>query len=209
MLYRTLGRTGQSVSLLGIGGFHLSIPDRDEEAIKIVRKAIDHGVTFLDNAWDYADGESEKRMGEALRDGYRGKAFLMTKLDGRTAKAAKEQLEESLKRLRTDVIDLVQIHEILRMEDPDRCFAPDGVVEALLAAQKAGKIRYIGFTGHKDPVVHLRMLETGKLHGFTPDTVQMPLNIMDAHFRSFAHQVVPVLVQEQIGVLGMKSLGSG
>jgi aryl-alcohol dehydrogenase-like predicted oxidoreductase len=209
MQYRTLGRTGQTVSLLGLGGFHLSIPKADDEALRIVRKAIDHGVTFMDNSWDYANGKSETRMGQALRDGYRQKVFLMTKLDGRTAKAADQQLEESLKRLQVDVIDLVQIHEVLRLEDPDRSFEPGGVVEALVAARKAGKIRYIGFTGHKDPVVHLRMLETAKLHDFHFDTAQMPLNVMDAHFRSFAHQVLPELVKEQMGILGMKPLGSG
>lgn len=209
MMYRQLGRTGQSVSLLGLGGFHLSLPPSEEEAIKIVRKAVDSGVTFLDNCWDYAEGKSEIRMGKALRDGYREKVFLMTKIDGRTAEVANKQLEESLKRLQTDVIDLLQIHEVLRLEDPDRSFAPGGVVDALVSAKAAGKIRYIGFTGHKDPVVHLRMLETARAHGFRFDTAQMPLNVMDAHFRSFAHQVVPVLVREQMGILGMKPLASG
>jgi predicted aldo/keto reductase-like oxidoreductase len=209
MLYRQLGQTGQSVSLLGLGGFHLSIPQSDEEAIRIVRKAVDNGITFMDNCWDYADGKSENRMGRALRDGYRQKVFLMTKVDGRTRDSASTQLEESLKRLQVETLDLVQVHEVLRMEDPDRSFAPGGVIEALQAAQKAGKLRFIGFTGHKDPLVHLRMLETARLHGFRLDTVQMPLNVMDAHFRSFAHQVLPVLVREEIGVLGMKPLASG
>jgi predicted aldo/keto reductase-like oxidoreductase len=209
MLYRPLGRTGQTVSLLGLGGFHLSIPQSDGEATRIIHKAIDNGVTFMDNCWDYADGKSENRMGAALRGGYRDKVFLMTKLDGRTGESANKQLEESLKRLQTDHVDLLQIHEVLRMEDPDRSFAPGGVVEALQAAQKAGKIRFIGFTGHKDPLVHLRMLDTARVHGFRFDTVQMPLNVMDAHFRSFAHQVLPVLVREQIGVCGMKPLASG
>jgi predicted aldo/keto reductase-like oxidoreductase len=163
----------------------------------------------MDNCWDYNDGVSEERMGKGLRDGYRDKVFLMTKLDGRTRSSASKQLDESLRRLQTDHVDLVQIHEVIRLEDPDRAFAPDGVVEALIAAQRAGKTRFIGFTGHKDPIVHLRMLEIAKKHNFTFDTVQMPLNVMDAHFRSFRNQVLPVLVKEQIGVLGMKPLGSG
>jgi aryl-alcohol dehydrogenase-like predicted oxidoreductase len=148
-------------------------------------------------------------MGKALRDGYRQKVFLMTKIDGRTKKAAAEQLDESLKRLQTDVIDLVQHHEVLRLEDPDRIFADGGAQEALTEAKQAGKIRFIGFTGHKDPLVHLRMLEVAAKHDFRFDTVQMPLNVMDAHFRSFERAVLPVLVREGIGVLGMKSMGDG
>jgi aryl-alcohol dehydrogenase-like predicted oxidoreductase len=171
--------------------------------------ALDHGITFLDNCWDYNDGESEARMGHALRDGYRKKAFLMTKLDGRTAQAATAQLEQSLKRLQTDVIDLVQVHEVIRMEDADRVFARGGAIEALVAAKQAGKLRYIGFTGHKSPDIHLHMLEVARKNGFAFDTVQMPLNAMDPHFRSFEKKVLPVLVRQRIGVLGMKSLGSG
>jgi aryl-alcohol dehydrogenase-like predicted oxidoreductase len=148
-------------------------------------------------------------MGKALRDGYRKKVFLMTKIDGRTKKAAAEQLDQSLERLQTDVIDLLQFHEILRMEDPDRIFAEGGAMETVLAAKKAGKIRFIGFTGHKDPLVHLRMLDVAKDHEFHFDTAQMPLNVLDAHFRSFGQKVVPVLVREGIGVLGMKSMGDG
>jgi aryl-alcohol dehydrogenase-like predicted oxidoreductase len=210
MLYRPLGKTGETISLLGLGGFHLSMPQTDEEATRIIHKAIDHGVTFMDNSWDYANGKSETRMGNALKEGgRRDKVFLMTKLDGRTAKAANGQLEESLKRLQTDHLDLVQVHEVIRMEDPDRSFEPEGIVNALVTAKKAGKLRFIGFTGHKDPLIHLRMLETARLHNFTFDTVQMPVNVMDAHFRSFSHQVLPVLVRENIGVLGMKPFAGG
>jgi predicted aldo/keto reductase-like oxidoreductase len=208
MIYRELGRTGEKVSALGLGGFHIGNPP-EAEGIKIIRSAIDRGVTFLDNCWDYHDGESEKRMGKALRDGYRQKVFLMTKLDGRTKQLAAKQIDESLQRLQTDRIDLMQHHEVIRLEDPDRIFSEGGAMEAVVEAQKAGKIRFIGFTGHKDPMVHLRMLETAKNHGFRFDTAQMPLNVMDAHFRSFGKQVVPELVKEGIGVLGMKPLASG
>ena len=209
MIYRPLGRTGESVSLVGIGGSHLSRPDDEAEATRIVRAAVDGGVNFMDNCWDYSNGKSEERMGQALRDGYREKVFLMTKIDGRTKKAATEQINDCLRRLQTDHVDLLQHHEILRMEDPDRVFAPGGSMEAVVEAQKAGKVRFIGFTGHKDPAVHLRMLEVAGEHGFHFDTVQFPLNVMDAHFRSFARQVVPAARKEGIGILGMKPLGSG
>jgi predicted aldo/keto reductase-like oxidoreductase len=209
MRYRQLGRTKEEVSIIGLGGHHIGRQKLEKESIQIIRAAIDAGINFMDNCWDYHDGGSEVRMGNALRDGYRKKVFLMTKLDGRTKKAADDQLKQSLQRLQTDVIDLVQVHEVIRMEDADRVFAEGGAMEALLAARKAGKIRYVGFTGHKDPLVHLRMLEVAKKHGFHFDTVQMPLNVMDAHFRSFAHHVLPVLVKEGIGVLGMKSMGDG
>src|SRR5258708_5772902 len=158
VIYRNLGSTGERVSAIGLGGYHIGVPSEDE-GIRIIRTALDRGITFLDNSWDYHDGGSEVRMGKALRDGYRKRAFLMTKIDGRTRKAAAEQIDQSLKRLQTDRIDLLQHHEIIRLEDPDRIFAADGAMEAVLAAKKAGKIRYIGFTGHKDPLVHLRMLE--------------------------------------------------
>jgi aryl-alcohol dehydrogenase-like predicted oxidoreductase len=163
----------------------------------------------MDNCWDYHDGESERRMGQALRDGYRQKVFLMTKFDGRTKEATARQIDESLKRLETDRIDLNQYHENIRMEDPDRFFAPNGPLEALMEAKKAGKIRYIGFTGHKDPAVHLRMLEVADAHRFHFDTCQMPVNVMDAHFRSFTNEVLPKLTQKGIAVLGMKSMGDG
>jgi aryl-alcohol dehydrogenase-like predicted oxidoreductase len=209
MIYRTLGNTGEKISAIGLGGFHIGSPSDANLGIRIVRSAVDRGMNFLDNCWDYHDGESERRMGQALRDGYRHRAFLMTKFDGRTRKSTAQQIDESLKRLETDVIDLMQYHENIRMEDPDRFFAADGPLEALLAAKKAGKIRYIGFTGHKDPAVHLRMLEVAAQHKFHFDSCQMPLNVMDAHFRSFTHQVVPKLVEQGIAVLGMKPLAEG
>jgi predicted aldo/keto reductase-like oxidoreductase len=204
---RKLGRTGVEVSMLGIGGFHIGTQKDEAESIRIVREAIDHGVTFLDNCWDYNKGVSEERMGKALRDGYRQKAFLMTKLDGRTASAATGQLDQSLQRLGTDVIDLVQVHEVIRDTDPDRVFGPGGAIEALVRARDAGKLRFIGFTGHKSPAIHRRMLATAAAHGFRFDTVQMPLNVMDPHYDSFEKNVLPLLVQDEIGVLGMKSMG--
>ena len=207
MRYRPLGRTGEEVSLIGLGGHHIGRQKEEKESIEIIRAAIDAGITFMDNCWDYHDGGSEVRMGKALRDGYRNKVFLMTKIDGRTRKAAAEQIDQCLRRLQTDVIDLLQHHEVIRLEDPDRIFAEGGAQEAVLAAKKAGKVRFIGFTGHKDPLVHLRMLEVAKEHGFRFDAVQMPLNVMDAHFRSFERDVLPVLVKEGIGVLGMKAMG--
>ena len=206
--YRTLGRTGERVSAIGLGGFHIGIPKDEQEGINIVRSAVDHGINFMDNCWDYHNGESEVRMGKALRDGYRQKVFLMSKIDGRTKESATKQIDESLQRLQTDHLDLMQFHEIIRMEDPDRIFA-DGAMEAMLEAKKAGKVRYIGFTGHKDPLVHLRMLQLATDHEFHFDAVQMPLNVLDAHFRSFEKEVVPVLVKEGIAVLGMKSMGNG
>lgn len=210
MLYRTLGRTGERVSAIGLGGWHIGFKSlTDTEAIALIRSAIDRGITFLDNSWDYNEGLSERRMGKALRDGYRDRAFLMTKIDGRSKKAAAEQLDESLRRLQVDTIDLVQHHEILRYEEPHRVFDPEGANAALLDAQRAGKLRYIGFTGHKDPQIHLYMLQFARDHGFTFDAVQLPLNVMDAHYRSFERVVLPLLVQEQIGVLGMKSLANG
>jgi predicted aldo/keto reductase-like oxidoreductase len=209
MIYRTLGRTGERVSAIGLGGHHIGRPTDAAEGVRIIRTAIDRGISFMDNCWDYHDGESERRMGRALRDGYREKVFLMTKFDGRTKESTARQIDESLKRLQTDRIDLIQFHENLRMEDPDRFFAPGGSLAALYDARKAGKIRYIGFTGHKDPLVHLRMLEVAGDHGFHFDACQMPLNPMDAHFRSFEHKVLPELVKQGIGVLGMKPMGDG
>ncbi len=209
MLYRTLGRTGEKISAIGLGGYHISVPRDEPEGLRLIRSAIDRGITFMDNCWDYLNGVSEIRMGKALRDGYRDKVFLMTKIDGRTQRAAAQQIDECLQRLQTDRIDLMQHHEIIRLEDPDRVFAAGGAMEAVLAAKQAGKVRYIGFTGHKDPLVHRRMLEVAARHQFHFDAAQMPLNVMDAHFRSFAKQVVPELVKEDIGVLGMKPLGSG
>jgi len=206
--YRTLGRTGEKVSIIGLGGYHLGKPDLSEqESIRIVRTAVDEGVNFLDNCWDYNGGESELRMGKALRDGYRQKAFLMTKIDGRDKAMAARQIEQSLQRLQTDHIDLLQFHEVIRDSDPDRIFAAGGALEAVLQAKKAGKIRYIGFTGHKSPEIHLKMLATASAHQFRFDTVQMPLNVMDHHFSSFEAKVLPVLQKENIGMLGMKPMG--
>jgi aryl-alcohol dehydrogenase-like predicted oxidoreductase len=205
-----LGRTHEMVSAIGLGGWHLGLKHVDEPlALRIVRSAIDRGITFMDNSWDYNEGASEIRMGKALRDGYRDKVFLMTKIDGRSRRDAARQLDESLRRLQTDHIDLVQHHEVLRFEDPDRIFDDEGANGALLDARKAGKLRFIGFTGHKDPHVHLYMLEVARDHGFTLDTAQMPLNVMDAHFRSFEKLVVPELVRQGVGVLGMKSMANG
>jgi predicted aldo/keto reductase-like oxidoreductase len=207
MIYRDLGTTGEKVSAIGMGGFHLGKQPEAADSIKLLRAGIDRGITFMDNCWDYNDGISEVRMGQGLRDGYRQKVFLMTKIDGRTKAEYNKQLEQSLGRLQTDVIDLVQFHEIIRLEDPDRIFAPGGAIEAAIAAREAGKIRYIGFTGHKDPAVHLRMLETAQRHKFHFDTVQMPINVMDAHFRSFTKEVMPVAIKQGIGILAMKTFG--
>lgn len=208
--HRVLGRTGETVSAIGLGGSHLGLKTVDEQlSIRIIRTAIDQGITFMDNSWDYNEGASEVRMGKALRDGYRDKVFLMTKIDGRPKKEAARQLEESLRRLQTECIDLVQHHEILRFEDPDRVFDEEGANAALVEAKLAGKIRFIGFTGHKDPRIHLYMIEVAEERGFVFDTVQMPLNVMDAHFRSFEKLVLPELLKRDIGVIGMKSMAGG
>ena len=210
MPMRMLGRTGVEVSLVGLGGWHLGFKYIDEELIiRIIRHAIDSGINFMDNCWDYNDGASEKRMGKALKDGYREQVFLMTKIDGRTKKDAAKQLDESLQRMQTDHIDLVQHHEILRFEDPHRIFDEQGANAALIEARDAGKISFIGFTGHKDPHIHLHMLEVAKENGFEFDTVQMPLNVMDAHYRSFEKMVLPELVKQNIGVLAMKTMANG
>jgi aryl-alcohol dehydrogenase-like predicted oxidoreductase len=212
MLYRKLGTTGETVSAIGMGGAHLCRGDLKEEpaAIKMIHQAIDRGITFMDNCWDYNNGESERRAGIAFsQGGYRDKVFLMTKIDGRSKEAAAAQIDTSLSRFKTDHIDLLQHHEIIRFDDPDRVFAAEGAMEAVLAAKQAGKVRHIGFTGHKDPHVHLYMLEVAERNGFHFDSVQMPLNVMDAHFRSFAHLVLPYAVRQGIGVLGMKTLGDG
>ncbi len=208
MLYRELGTTGEQVSLIGLGGFHIGKQNSEADSIRIIHAAIDRGITFMDNCWDYNNGLSEVRMGKALATGgRRAKIFQMSKIDGRDQKTAARQIDESLVRLRTDHIDLMQFHEVIRLEDPDRIFAKGGAVEAMLAAKKAGKIRHIGFTGHKDPVVHLRMLEIGAQHGLHFDAVQMPINVMDAHFRSFAKQVMPKVIAMKGGVLAMKTFG--
>ena len=208
MVYRPLGSTGEMVSFVGMGGFHLGKTSSEAEAIRLIHEAIDRGITFMDNSWDYNLGESELRAGKAYKEGnYRDKIFQMTKIDGRTKKAAMRQIEESMTRLQTDHLDLVQHHEIIRMEDPDSIFKKDGAMEAFLEAKQQGKLRFIGFTGHKDPLIHLRMLQVAKENDFHFDTVQMPINVMDAHFRSFSAQVLPVLVREKIGPLAMKTFG--
>jgi aryl-alcohol dehydrogenase-like predicted oxidoreductase len=207
MLYRRFGRTNEMISAIGIGGFHLGKQAvSDAEAVRLVHEAVDRGINFVDNCWDYNEGRSEERVGAALsQGGYRDRVFLMTKVDGRSRAEAARQIDMSLKRMRTDRIDLVQHHEILRYDDPDRIFAEGGAMEAFLEARQAGKLRHIGFTGHKDPRIHLQMLAVAAERGFHFDAVQMPLNVMDAHFRSFAHLVLPYLVEHGIAVLGMKT----
>jgi aryl-alcohol dehydrogenase-like predicted oxidoreductase len=209
MLYRSFGKTGETVSVLGVGGSHIGQAESGALATKIIRTAVDRGVNFMDNSWDYnnGDGKAETRMGEALRDGYRQKVFLMTKVDGRTKELAAKQLDESLRRLQTDGVDLLQFHEVIRMEDPDRFFAPGGAREAFDEARKAGKVRFVGFTGHKDPSIHLRMLELAKAKGFHFDAVLFPSNVMDWTFRSFVHKVLPVAIREGVAVQTMKPMG--
>jgi aryl-alcohol dehydrogenase-like predicted oxidoreductase len=211
MLHRELGSTGEQVSVIGLGGSHLGKASIEEdEAIRLIHEGLDRGINFLDNSWDYNEGRSEERVGKALsQGGYRQKAFVMTKLDGRTKELATDQINDSLRRLKVDHIDLLQHHEVIRFDDPDRIFSEGGAMEAVVAAKQAGKVRFIGFTGHKDPRIHLYMLEVAQKHGFHFDTVQMPVNIMDAHFRSFSQMVVPEAVKQKIGVLGMKSFGNG
>ncbi len=211
MLYRELGATGEHVSVIGLGGSHLGLATvAEDDALKLIHEGLDRGINFLDNSWDYNEGRSEERVGKALQQGgYRQKAFVMTKIDGRTKEVATNQINDSLRRLKVDHFDLVQHHEVIRFDDPDRIFNEGGAMEAVVEAQKAGKIRFIGFTGHKDPHIHLYMMSVAQQHGFHFDTVQMPLNVMDAHFRSFAQLVVPQAIEQKIGVLGMKSFGDG
>jgi aryl-alcohol dehydrogenase-like predicted oxidoreductase len=206
---RPLGRTGATVSILGLGGAHIGHQADPRESVRIIRAAIDAGITFLDNSWDYNQGQSEIRMGEALRDGYRDRVFLMTKLDGRDRASAARQLDESLRRLQTDHVDLLQVHEVIRPSDPARIFGSGGAMETFLAARRAGKARFIGFTGHKSPEIHLAMLHAWEAQGSLPDTVQMPLNVLDAGYDSFQARVLPELSRRNIGVLGMKPLGDG
>ena len=206
---RRLGRTEERVSLVGMGGFHIGHPDQpDADAIKLIHAAVDRGITFMDNSWDYNSGTSELRMGRALSvKGYRDRVFLMTKIDGRTRAAFETQLEESMNRLLVDHLDLVQFHENIRPDDADRIFAEGGAMEAALAARAAGKVRFIGFTGHKSPAYHLHMIELATKHGFTFDTVQMPLNVFDAHYESFEKNVLPVAQRLDMGILAMKTFG--
>jgi len=201
---RPFGRSGERVSALGLGGWHVGLPNSDRAAVRLIHTAIDAGITFLDNAWDYNDGLSETRMGQAIAD-RRDRVFLMTKVctHGRDGKVAMRQLEESLRRLRTDHLDLWQIHEVVFDDEPDRHFAKGGTVEALERARKEGKVRYLGFTGHKSPALHLAMLS----RGFAWDACQLPLNCFDATFRSFEREVLPVLEAQGIAAIGMKSLG--
>jgi uncharacterized protein len=211
MLYRNIGDTGEQVSVIGLGGSHLGQAQVPEDlAINLIHEALDRGINFLDNSWDYNEGRSEERVGKAISQaGYRQKAFVMTKIDGRTKELASNQINDSLKRLKVDHIDLLQHHEVIRFDDPDRIFNEGGAMEAVVESQKAGKVRFIGFTGHKDPHVHLYMFEVARQRGFHFDTVQMPINIMDAHFRSFAQLVVPEAMKQKTAILGMKCFGSG
>lgn len=202
---RVLGKTGQKISILGLGGHHVGQVQDEREAIRLVRTAIDMGVTFMANAWEYHQGRSEMLVGKALRDGYRQQVFLMTKHHGRDKKTALQHLEDSLHRLNTDVIDLWQFHEIIYEDDPDMIFAPDGGIEAAEQAKKQGKVRYIGFTGHKDPAIFRKMLA----YDYAWDSVQMPVNVLDAHFMSFQKNILPILLERNIGPIAMKSMGSG
>ena len=207
---RKLGRADAEVSIIGMGGYHLGLGTvSEQDAIAIIRKGLDEGINFLDNCWDYNGGVSEERMGKALKDGYRQKAFLMTKIDGRTGAEARKQIEQSLTRLQTDHVDLLQIHEVIRMGDPEQAFQPGNVVDVLQQARKEGKIRFIGFTGHKSPAMHLHMIETADQHGFIFDTVQMPVNALDEHYDSFGQKVIPVARKHGMAVLGMKPLSNG
>ena len=202
---RPFGRTGETVSALGLGGFHLGEIGTEREATSLVHRAIDAGITFMDNAWEYHDGVSETRMGKALANGWRQKVFLMTKVctNGRDAKTAMRMLEESLRRLKTDYLDLWQVHEVAYWGDPERHFAKGGVIEALDRAKSKGLVRFVGFTGHKDPSLHLQMLS----YGYAFDSCQLPLNCFDATFRSFEQQVLPECQRQGIAAIGMKTFG--
>jgi uncharacterized protein len=206
---RKLGRADAEVSIIGVGGYHLGLGSvTEQEAVRVIRAALDQGINFLDNCWDYNNGVSEERMGRALEDGYRERAFLMTKIDGRTGEAARHQLEQSLARLKTDHLDLIQIHEVIRMTDPEQAFRPGNVVDVLQQMRREGKVRFIGFTGHKSPEMHLHMIETADKHGFTFDTVQMPVNALDEHYDSFGQKVIPVAQKHGMAILGMKPLSN-
>ncbi len=202
---RPLGKTGEKVSLMCLGGFHIGSIKDDQESIAFIRQAIDMGVTFMDNAWEYHNGRSEELMGRALQDGYREKVFLMTKHHGRDKKTALKHLDDSLRRFKTDTIDLWQFHEVVYQDDPEMIFAAGGGIEAAEEAKKAGKVRYIGFTGHKDPMIHLKMLA----YDYDWDATQMPLNVLDPHYQSFEKHVLPICLKRGIGVIGMKSLAGG
>ncbi|NLF26764.1 MAG: aldo/keto reductase [Clostridiales bacterium] len=199
--FRILGATAERISIIGVGGHHIGRPADPRVGIRIIRMAIDEGINFLDNAWCYHDGRSEEIMGQALRDGYRQRAFLMTKNHGRDAATFRKQLDESLRRLQTDYVDLLQFHEIIHEGEPDRIFS-EGAIEAAVEARTAGKIRYIGFTGHRWPHLFRQMLS----HDFAWDTLQMPVNLLDVHFRSFADEIMPIAEARNIGIIGMKGL---
>lgn len=209
MPYRTLGRTGENVSLLGMGGWQLGRMGSEEECTRFVHTAIDNSINYLEVAWDYHAGLSEYRLGKALMDGWRKKVFLATKINGRRKDIAEWQLNESLRRLRTDTIDLAIFHEVLYMEEPDIIFGPNGALEAFLAAKKAGKIRYIGFSGHYDPQVHVKLLNLAAQNDFRFDVGMVALNVMDPHYKSFAKTVVPRLVEQGMGVLAFKTMAGG
>jgi len=202
---RPFGQTGETVSIIGMGGYHLGDIGSEREAVSLVHRAIDAGITFMDNAWEYHEGTSEQRLGKALANGWRQKVFLMTKVctHGRDAKVAMRQLTESLRRLKTDYLDLWQVHEVVYAGDPERHFMKGGVIEALDEAKRKGLVRFVGFTGHKDPALHLQMLS----HGYPFDSVQMPLNCFDATFRSFEQQVLPEVLRQGIAPIGMKTFG--
>jgi len=202
---RAFGRTGETVSIIGMGGYHLGDVGNEREAVSLVHRAIDAGITFMDNAWEYHEGVSEQRMGKALANGWRQKVFLMSKVctHGRDAKVAMRQLHESLRRLKADYLDLWQVHEVVYAGDPERHFMKGGVIEALDEAKRKGLVRFVGFTGHKDPALHLQMLS----HGYPFDSVQMPLNCFDATFRSFEQQVLPECARQGIAPIGMKTFG--
>jgi uncharacterized protein len=201
---RAMGKTGLQVSILGVGGYHLGAAAGQPEVNDMIAKALDHGINFFDNAWEYYKGASEERLGTALK-GKRDKAIVMTKVctHGRKKDIAMQMLEESLTRLQTDHLDVWQVHEVVYYNDPEKCYAPDGVLEALAAAKQQGKVRFVGFTGHKNPSIHLAMLKGG----FPFDTVQMPLNPFDYSYRSFQREVLPVAAQRGMAVFGMKSMG--
>ncbi|MBD3181624.1 aldo/keto reductase [Candidatus Poribacteria bacterium] len=200
---RVLGRTGVNVTIIGVGGYHIGKARDPQLALRIIRMAIDEGVNFLDNAWCYNDGESERFMGSALKDGYRERVFLMTKNHGRDAATFRRQLDESLSRLQTDHIDLLQFHEIIHEGEPEKIFS-QGAIEEAVKAREEGKISYIGFTGHRWPQLFKEMLDKD----FDWDTVQMPINLLDYHYRSFTKEILPILIKRKIGVIGMKSLAS-
>lgn len=209
MPYRALGRTGEKVSLLGMGGWQFGRMASEEETTRFIRTGIDEGINYIEAAWDYHSGLSEYRLGKALLDGWRKKVFLTTKINGRRRDIAEWQLNESLRRLRTETIDLVIFHEVLYLEEPDIIFGPKGALESFLAAQKAGKIRFIGFSGHYDPAVQLKLLDLASKNNFRFDVGMIALNVMDPHYKSFGDLVLPRLVEQQMGVLAFKTMGGG